>query len=569
MAPAVLLTGGWLHRWTSDDGLIFVRVARMIQAGYGPVFNPLERVEAATSALWPWWIVALDLLPGDVEWAMVFGSLALTAVALVVAQWAALRWHAAGVAGTTGLALPVGALAYAGLPVAWDFATSGLETPLSLIWLAVTWAILLAPVSGGRRSLRGWAVRAAWVGLAPLVRPDLALYGLPALLWLAGCARVQHPGRLAVLAVAAGAGALPVGWQVFRMGFYAAVVPNTALAKSAADARWDQGLRYLGDFVGTWWLAWPLLLVAAALMAGLGRAGNRGSRLAASLLPAMGALHALYIVRVGGGFMHGRMLLLPLFAILLPAMALPVLDGICRRVRVLSAVGVVAWVAWAGAAPRSALDHGHGIADERRAYITLSDTQHPVTAADHRNSRWGRDGAGIGELVAERCVDHCEPIVLDDRDLRTSQVVERGGLRAFPGQPWLGDRVGVVAARRAIGALAVLAGDRAHIVDLHGLADPIGARLPADPQGRVGHAKTLPAAWVLARFAAIERIPEDSPVAAARTALTCGGPLTDLHAAVTEPMTAQRFGKNLRLAVELRGLRVPQDPFEAAMELCP
>ena len=41
---------------TCDDGLIFVRVARMIQAGYGPVFNPLERVEAATSALWPWWI---------------------------------------------------------------------------------------------------------------------------------------------------------------------------------------------------------------------------------------------------------------------------------------------------------------------------------------------------------------------------------------------------------------------------------------------------------------------------------------------------------------------------------
>ena len=30
------------------------------------------------------------------------------------------------------------------------------------------------------------------------------------------------------------------------------------------------------------------------------------------------SLHVLYIIRVGGDFMHGRMLLLPLFALLLP-----------------------------------------------------------------------------------------------------------------------------------------------------------------------------------------------------------------------------------------------------------
>ena len=36
-----------------------------------------------------------------------------------------------------------------------------------------------------------------------------------------------------------------------------------------------------------------------------------------------GLLHSVYVVRVGGDFMHGRMLLLPLFTLLLPISVVP------------------------------------------------------------------------------------------------------------------------------------------------------------------------------------------------------------------------------------------------------
>jgi len=49
---------GWRQRWIADDGLIEARVVRQILAGHGPVFNPGERVEANTSALWTWLLAA-------------------------------------------------------------------------------------------------------------------------------------------------------------------------------------------------------------------------------------------------------------------------------------------------------------------------------------------------------------------------------------------------------------------------------------------------------------------------------------------------------------------------------
>ena len=46
-----------------------------------------------------------------------------------------------------------------------------------------------------------------------------------------------------LLLLAGGAVVLPVAYQVFRMGYFASVVPNTALAKDAGEVRPGQGLR--------------------------------------------------------------------------------------------------------------------------------------------------------------------------------------------------------------------------------------------------------------------------------------------------------------------------------------
>src|SRR5215211_8293968 len=56
----------WSRRWMADDGLIYVRVARQIVYGYGPVYNAHERTEPTTSTLWTWILAAVHTIaPGD------------------------------------------------------------------------------------------------------------------------------------------------------------------------------------------------------------------------------------------------------------------------------------------------------------------------------------------------------------------------------------------------------------------------------------------------------------------------------------------------------------------------
>ena len=125
----------------------------------------------------------------------------------------------------------------------------------------------------------------------------------------------------------------------------------------------------------------------------------------------------------------------------------------------------------------------------------------------------------------------------------------------------------VVAMVNNIGILGVAAGDRVFVADALSLADPVSARFPPVPGGRVGHAKQVPAQWELARYAAPS--PGDpAGVRAARRALSCGS-LHLLQEATDAPMTPSRFLRNLLVAPRLTRLRVPSDPFQAERVLCP
>ncbi len=60
------------------------------------------------------------------------------------------------------------------------------------------------------------------------------------------------------------AAVLPVAYQVFRMAFFAALVPNTALAKQATAPHVEEGWAYVVDLVGTYQLWIPLAALAVA-----------------------------------------------------------------------------------------------------------------------------------------------------------------------------------------------------------------------------------------------------------------------------------------------------------------
>ncbi len=56
-------------------------------------------------------------------------------------------------------------------------------------------------------------------------------------------------------------------------------------------------------------------------------------------------------------------------------------------------------------------------------------------------------------------------------------------------------------------------------------------------------------------------------LADARQALACE-PVVELLDAVSEPLTFERFVKNVTLAPSLTFLRIPVDPAEAVQKLC-
>lgn len=227
------------RRWVADDAYINFRVVDNLFAGHGPVFNVGERVEVATSTAWLGVLAGMALVLPDavpLPVAAVAAGVALTLAGLAAGQIGAVVL--APGRGRTGVALPAGVLVLAALPPVWDFATSGLENGLAIAWLGGCF-LALALRSSALRSEdaeRPPAYRPLWlpvlVGLGPLVRPDLAVLSLTL-----GVALLATSRRSAASWLGGGAAALalPVAYQVFRMGFYAALVPTTALAKSATS----------------------------------------------------------------------------------------------------------------------------------------------------------------------------------------------------------------------------------------------------------------------------------------------------------------------------------------------
>ena len=561
----------WDRRWVTDDGFINFRVVKMVLAGHGPVFNVGERVESTTSALWLWILAAGDLaLPFDLEWVAVLLGLLCAVAALALATHASSRL--CRLLGRSGLLLPAGALVIAALPPFWDYATSGLEGGLTFLWLSavghstVTWA-------GTERPMR---LRAAvLLGLGPLVRPDLALVsGLAIAAVLAAQWRPSGWGdRLRFLAAAL---ALPVAYQVFRMGYYATLVPNTALAKGAERPRWDAGWAYMKDLLVPYALTLPLVLLAGLALPLVRTARARGARplVAVALLPVAGALDALYVMRAGGDYLHGRLLLPAVWAILVPFAVVGLPDGLrrneaSRSVRALVpalAVGALAvWaVVCAGFLRKETYraEAGTIIVDGRADQVATQGVAHPVTA-DHQG--WGPGSAHLRLEPADVYI-HGTPL-------------DAAPPAALPIPAYASFGIG-------IGGYSL--GPDYYIVDLLGLADPVTSRFRLDRPTMIAHEKSTPRPWIAARLSdeAIDEsllplpvialpLYESAPgafaddVAAARRALTCDGDIAELLEAIRAPMGPGRFIDNLLAAPRLTALRIPGPPQEAAATLCP
>ena len=447
----VLILGvlGWSHRWISDDGLINVRVVRQLVAGHGPVFNVGERVEVGTSALWIYLLAALRVVvPADVGRLAVWSGLVLSMVGIALVQLASLLPLRPLRART--LVVPLGGLVIAALPPFWDFATSGLETGLTFAWLGAS--VFGLTVVARRPEDRGPALAVAAVaGLGPLVRPDL---GVIAICFLGGLFVLRAgEGARDLLVLAVAAAALPVAYEVFRMGYYGLPVPTPALTKEASRPNFTQGWRYLSDLVGTYWLFIPLLAIASIVR--VRWQANTSDHQRQLLVPLVtliigAVLHAGYVMYAGGDFMSGRLLLPSVFCLAATVgvvrLGWPEIKD-RRSLTAWSAIGaVMVWALIAAFGLRLPYRHvgPHGIADERNFYRYVTYTDHPVAATDYRKSilgAWGELGAGVAASGRRQlCVVQIPqprtclpPFVALDRRWRAPAALAVGNLGAVGG----------------------------------------------------------------------------------------------------------------------------------------
>ena len=167
----------WQRRWISDDGFINYRIIQQLLAGRGPTYNAAERVEGGTSTLWLGLVwLGQAITPGsDTGAVMVALGTALSALALALLAVGAFALHPG-----RPLLLPVGLAVVVAIAPMWDFGTSGLETSLSMAWIAACFAGLAVRVRrgpAGRPAWQSWPL-AVLIGLGPLVRPGGSFVGL-------------------------------------------------------------------------------------------------------------------------------------------------------------------------------------------------------------------------------------------------------------------------------------------------------------------------------------------------------------------------------------------------------
>jgi len=566
LAPAaLLLVMAWHYRWIGDDGFINLRVVQQVVSGHGPVFNRGERVEAGTSPLWIAVLSFADLVsPFRLEW-----------IAVVLGIVGSVVGVALGTIGTRRvvqprgreLALPIGAIVFVAIPAVWTYSTAGLEGGLSFAWLGTSWYLLTRRGLVAPRIHRPDrpAIVSVVLGLGPIVRPDFLVVSIGFLvLHLVLNRRGGWSRGLLAIAYAA---AVPFAVEVFRMGYYGLLVPNTALAKEATRSNWSQGWHYLADFANTYWLAIPVVLLLGVLGARILRA-DTDERFATAMLaivPVVTSLVlALYWIRVGGDWMHARVLLPAFLCFLLPTLVVATSGW-----RLVLAAAVVVWAVWCGFGLRESPAGHHGIIDPRWSPAAFAHGHEIVTIDDYRelskDETWDRiralaDSGTKGVILFHPGKD-LEPLPLAPGHRSTAPLVVRG----LP-----------------IGMVSYAVGPDVYIADGYALADPVGSHLRIEKRGRPGHEKLVPTEWVVGRFArpgislpldyeAFGQGPKqlsERQVEAARRAIGCGD-LRDVLEAVDEPLTPSRFLQNLFDAPRLTRFRVAPTPTAAAREICP
>ena len=283
----------YYRAWVGEDAFIFFRYVDNFVNGHGLVFNVGERVEGFTS---PLWVFVLSFFRISSSWelrqiAIAFGLVASTTT-IAILLFLDYRGR---------VAFPVGILLLITNSAFRDFATSGFETSLTLLLLTIVALLIKHTTFLDRPAKVGFVT-----SLLVLSRPEALL--ILAFLFVVYAADLLRTRNLIRFVKFISFPALLVGgYQIFRMGYYASLLPNTFYAKKGGELYLNQGLNYLLDFVYSYPFT-ALVLFLGVLVVFL----NKENELFKGRLSLifLSILLFSYVLYSGGDFMHGRSLLM-------------------------------------------------------------------------------------------------------------------------------------------------------------------------------------------------------------------------------------------------------------------
>ena len=397
--------------WIGDDAWITLRTVEHLARGDGMRWNAVDRVQTFTHPLWLLLLAAGRVVTGEVYVTTIAVSL-LASTAAILLLFASARTAAAVIAL---------AIVLAGTRAFVDFTSSGLETPLTTCLLVA----FVRVATSERPPARRFGAAVLLASLLATTRLDLVLLvGPTALAQARGV-----PWRAAVWQLVVASAPL-WAWLVFATIWFGHPLPVTAHSKLFDVGMPSATLVAQGGFYV--WFALvddPLLVVGTVAGLGAGIANARTRWLAAGMV-----LYVGYVVRIGGDFMAGRMLLPP-FVVAIALLAGWLGASGPRRsvlVALLAIVGIVvrgtpAWlVAPSVEEPPSVAElvANRGICDERRFYARRLGFFGPerevphFDCAPHRGPAserwfWVMGTAGVAGYRAGRRGHLIDPLVCD------------------------------------------------------------------------------------------------------------------------------------------------------------
>ncbi len=418
------------NAWISDDAYITFRTIENFVHGYGLTWNVDERVQTYTHPLWLF-VLTIFYIP--------FRQIyPIAMIVSLLCSVGAVSWMAFKILRPAAMAA-VGVLVLTLSDAFIDYSTSGLENPLSFLLLVIFFYIFFEREIG----IRSLFYLALTVSLVLINRMDVILLCFPALVY----AFWKIRSRKAFVALAAGLSPF-VLWELFSLFYYGFPFPNTAYAKLGMGidsyTLMRQGWYYIRNSLKIDYLT--VLVILAGLILPFIVRRKRTIPAALGIL-----LTILYIIKIGGDFMSGRLLAAPLLV------AVIILGRHISAFRLRSLRFIAAAVLVAGLTTSHSPAYGGGETAEMHSQAYLYQN-----TVDER--LWWYPQTG---LLHYRSADTTWP---------APGWRESGGVSAPSPM--------TVEINGEVGMDGYGYGPDKHIIDPMGLADPLLARLPVRPHVR-------------------------------------------------------------------------------------